>query len=126
MKRILFLVVLAVLLANAAFADSCKIIKAGWSITADASKPQLKDLAVKGVIVNQGKVLLTTVIVSYEIVRKSDNKVVTESKSTIDNMAPNAQVTFTTRPPVIIEPQTNVNNLFYFRLRSVVERTSEN
>lgn len=125
MKRILISIILAVALISAVWAGVCKTSRVAWSITNNSSKPQLKDVAVKGTITNGGKVMLTTVIVTYEIYRKSDNKMVLVTSANIDNLAPNAQASFVTRPAMTVEPQVNVNTAYTYRMKSIEERTSE-
>jgi hypothetical protein len=45
--------------------------------------------------------------------------------ASIDNIAPNQEVSFVARPPLVLEKSTNVNATYSFRMRSLTERTSE-
>jgi hypothetical protein len=124
LKRIACSVLLIALLALAVFA-ACKVLKTGWSITPYPGKPSVVNAAVKGTIVNGGKVLVTTAVVVFDVYRNSDNTKVAEMSASIDNLAPNQEVGFVARPPMVVEKSTNVNAAYSFRMRSLTERTSE-
>jgi hypothetical protein len=124
LKRIACSILLAAVLAVAVFA-ACKVGKTGWSITPYPGKPSVVNAAVKGTIVNGGKVLVTTAVVIFDVYRNSDNTKVAEMSASIDNLAPNQEVGFVARPPMVVEKSTNVNATYSFRMRSLTERTSE-
>ena len=119
MKRIACSVLLIAVLA------ACKVLKAGWSVTPYPGKPNIVNAAVKGTIVNGGKVLVTTAIVVYDVYRKSDNTKVADMSASIDNIAPNQEVSFVARPPMVLEKSNNVSATYSFKLRTLTERTSE-